>query len=395
MDPTSEEVYEFISEFLMEMTTLFPDPFFHIGGDEVGGKQWQANPKIRGFMATEGLNDIRHLQAYFNRRLHGILQELDRELIGWDPILHPDLPAGSVVQSVRGQQWLVDAVRHGYRAIAGSEYYLTQMQPAENHYTSDPYGGVAASLTAEQQKLILGGEASIWTELASEENIDSRTWPRAAAIAERLWSPREVTDIDDMYRRLAIVSRRLEVTGVTHNTGPPRMLHRLTNYGPIEPLQILAEVVQPVSSDARKKSREYTFETPLNRLVDATLPESETARQFTRMVETFLNDPTDQTTYDALTNQLRVWRDNHDRLEPELQRSSLLAEAEPLSAMLSKVAEVGLLSLKALHNEVAVSRNERERHRVLLKQATTPVAELSLMITPGVQKLDEAIPTDV
>ena len=395
IDPTREEVYKFISEFFAEMTTLFPDSFFHIGGDQVSRKQWQTNPKIRAFMATEGFNDIQHLQAYFNRRLHAILQELDRELIGWDPILHPDLPAGSVIQSVRGQQWLVDAARQGYRAVAGSEYYLTQMQPAEYHYTSDPYGGVAASLTAEQQKLILGGEASMWTELASAENIDSRIWPRTAAIAERLWSPREVTNIEDMYRRLAIVSRRLELTGVTHNGGPRRMLHRLTDYRPIEPLHTLAEVVQPITSDARKKSRDYTIETPLNRLVDATLPESETARQFMRMVETFLNDRTDQTTYDALATQLGVWRDNHDRLEPELQRSSLLTEAEPLSAMLSKVAEVGLQSLKALHSEGAMSKNEREGHRVLLKQATTPVAEFTLMITPDVQKLVEAIPTHV
>ena len=394
MDPTREEVYEFLSEFLLEMTTLFPDPFFHIGGDEVSGKQWQANPRIRDFMATEGLNDIHHLQAYFNRRLQVILQELDRELIGWDPILHPDLPAGSVVQTVRGQQWLVDATRQGYRAIAGSEYYLTQMRPAESYYTSDPYGGVAGSLAAEQQKLILGGEASMWTELASEENVDSRTWPRAAVIAERLWSPREVTDIDDMYRRLAIVSRRLDSTGVTHNTGPRRMLCRLTNYGPIEHLQTLSEAVQPITSDARKKSRDYTIETPLNRLVDATPPDSESVRQFMRMVEMFLNDRTDEATYDALATQLGVWCDVHDRLQPELKRLSLLIEAEPLSAMLSNVAEIGLLSLRVLHNEGAMSRNEQEGYRVLFKQAATPVAELQLMITPGVQKLVEAIPTD-
>ncbi len=394
MDPTREETYEFISEFLAEMATLFPDPFLHIGGDQVSGKQWQANSKIRAFMATENLNDIRQLQAFFNRRLHDILQELDRELIGWDPILQPDLPADSVVQSVRGQQWLVDAARQGYRAIAGSEYYLTQMQPAENHYTSDPYGGDAASLTAEQQKLILGGEVSTWTELVSAENIDSRTWPRAAAIAERLWSTREVTNIDDMYRRLAVVSRRLDFTGVTHNTGPRRMLRRLTNYRPVEALQTLTEVVQPITSGARRKSRNYTIETPLNRLVDATLPENETARWFIKMVKTFLANRKDQSAYDALRTQLADWRDNHDYLEPELQRSSLLSEVEPLSAMLSKVAEVGLLSLKLLHNEGALSSNERVRHLNLLEKATSPIAELWLTIVPGVKELVEAIPAN-
>jgi hexosaminidase len=345
-------------------------------------------------MAKENLNDIRQLQTFFNRRLYDILQELDRELIGWDPILHPDLPAGAVVQSVRGQQWLVDAVRQGNRAIAGSEYYLTQMQPAEYHYNRDPFDGVAESLTAEQQKLILGGEASIWTELVNAENIDSRTWPRTAAIAERLWSPREVTNIDDMYRRLAVVSRRLDFTEVTLITGPRRMLRRLTNYRPIEPLHTLAEVVQPITSDARKKNRNYTIETPLNRLVDATIPESETARWFIKMVRTFLVDRTDKATYDALRTQLGIWRNIRDYLEPDLQRSSLLAEAEPLLAMFSKVAEVGLLSLKTLYEEGAMSSNARDRHLELLEQATSPIAELRLMIVPGVKELVEAIPME-
>ena len=112
------------------------------------------------------------------------------------------------------------------------------------------------------------------------------------------------------------------------------------------------------------------------------------------MVETFLADRTDQSAYDALRTQLGVWRDNHDYLEPELQRSSLLAEVEPLSAMLSEVAEVGLLSLKLLHNEGALSSNERVRHLKLLDKATSPIAELRLTIVPGVKELVEAIPTD-
>ena len=172
------------------------------------------------------------------------------------------------------------------------------------------------------------------------------------------------------------------------------MLSRLTNYRPIETLHTLAEVVRPITSGARRNNRNYTIETPLNRLVDATLPESETARWFIKMVKTFLVDRTDQSAYYALRTQLGIWRDIRDRLEPELQRSSLLAEAEPLAAMLSKVAEIGLLSLKALHNEGSSSNNAREGHLELLEQATSPIAELRFMIVPGIKELVEAISTD-
>ena len=95
-----------------------------------------------------------------------------------------------------------------------------------------------------------------------------------------------------------------------------------------------------------------------------------------------------------MVTQLRLWRDNLDRLGPELQRSSLLAETEPLSVMLSKVAEVGLLSLEALQNKGAMSISARDRHLELLEQATSPIAELRLMIVPGVRELVEAVPTN-
>jgi hypothetical protein len=172
------------------------------------------------------------------------------------------------------------------------------------------------------------------------------------------------------------------------------MLQRLTNYRTIEPLRTLSELVQPISSTARKKGRDYEIETPLNRLVDATLPESDVARQFGRMVKSFLNDRTDQATYDFLTAQLKGWHDLHNRLEPDLERSSLLTEVEPLPAMLSKVAEAGLQSLKALYNGDAISSIARDRYLELLEQATGPIAELRLVIVPGVKALVEAVPTN-
>ncbi|MES2391510.1 MAG: family 20 glycosylhydrolase, partial [Acidobacteriota bacterium] len=91
MDPTRESTYEFLDSFFAEMTTLFPDTYIHIGGDESNGKEWKSNPKIVAFMKTHHMADTEALQAYFNQRVQAILTKYHRTMIGWDEVLHPDL----------------------------------------------------------------------------------------------------------------------------------------------------------------------------------------------------------------------------------------------------------------------------------------------------------------
>ncbi len=393
MDPTREETYKFIRNFLSEMATLFPDPYVHVGGDEVSGKQWQNNPDIRKFMVNEGIRDTHHLQAYFNRRLHGILQEFGKELVGWDPILHTELPKSSVIQSVRGQSWLADSVQKGFRGIAGSEYYLDLLLPAAFHYRSDPYDAEVKDLTTNQQKLIIGGEASMWTEFANAENIDGRVWPRAAVIAERLWSAREEKDEKDMYRRLRILSDGLSWTGLKHESGPREMLDQLIHDGSIERLKILAETLVP-AFDIRWKNKKYTTETSLNRLVDSIVPESETARMFSEMVDQFIADPTKKILFDPLVTQLRTWRHNHEELKRDIQRSPLLTEVGPLSETLSHVAEIGLQSVAALATGKSLANAESKKQVSQLELATDPIAELVISVVPDVLKLTKAVHSD-
>src|SRR5687767_10221718 len=271
LDPTREEVYKFLDGFLSEMAALFPDEYLHIGGDENEGKQWDRNPKIQAYMKAKGIKDNHALQAYFNQRLLKILQKHGKKMIGWDEILQPELPKDIVIHSWRGTAALAEAARKGYDGILSNGYYIDLIHPASQHYVADPLPA-DTTLTPEQARHVLGGEATMWAEWVSPDTIDSRIWPRTAAIAERLWSPRTVTDVDDMYRRLAVTSVRLEEVGLTHEKNQTMLLRRLAQGRDIGPLQTLVSVVEPVKEYRRNQQRPQTMLSPLTGLIDAARP---------------------------------------------------------------------------------------------------------------------------
>ena len=177
MNPIKESTYGFLDTFFKEMTALFPDDYMHIGGDENNGMEWDANSAIKDYKKAHNLPDNNALQAYFNTRVLAILTKYGKKMIGWDEIKHPNLPKDIVIQSWRGKQGLIDAAKSGFQAILSNGYYIDLVQPAEFHYKNDPLPSSIA-LTAEQQKLILGGEATMWNELTTWETVDSRIWPR-------------------------------------------------------------------------------------------------------------------------------------------------------------------------------------------------------------------------
>ena len=390
MDPTREHTYKFLDEFIGEMARLFPDQYFHIGGDEVNGKQWASNPKIQAFMHAHGLKNARDLQAHFNKRLQTIVRKHGKIMEGWDEILHADLPKEVVVQSWRGQKALADAVQQGYWGMLSFGYYLDLMQPASQHYLIDPFGGAAANLSAEEKQRVLGGEACMWSELITPVNIDERIWPRAAAVAERLWSPQEARNVDDMYSRLAKLSERLEWAGLEHVRSYDLMLQRLRGGTDIQPLRVLADVLEPVKGYARPHTKHYETTTPLNRLVDAVRPESDVARAFAGEVQRFLNKRASPTDLEGMRTVLAIWRDNDQRLAPALHGNSLLEEAVPLSQNLAGIAATGLQTLEYLNAGGRAPAAWRQQQLDLLKQAQTPQAELLNMVAPSVQKLVEA-----
>jgi hexosaminidase len=393
MDPTRESTYKFLEKFIGEMAKLFPDAYFHIGGDEVDGKQWNANPQIQEFIHAHGMKNNQDLQAYFNQRLQKILAKNHKTMEGWDEILHPDLPKSIVVQSWRGPQSLAAAAKQGYSSLLSSGYYLDLMWPAARHYEVDPMSGDAAALSPDQQKLILGGESCQWAEWVTPENIDSHIWPRNAVIAERFWSPQNVTDVASMYERMDAVSFDLEWLGLAHRSARYEMLHRMAGDADISALRVLADVVEPVKDYNRWDDAKgpIDFHAPLTHMIDAVYPESETAREFTNLVNAFLQSGAkDRAAEVQIRSWLMLWRDNDAKLHSLLTQSSLLQEDIQLSQNLSAVGLAGLQALDYIDRSQPAPDSWKTQQLALINQAKGRSADMLLMVAAPVQQLIEA-----
>jgi hexosaminidase len=387
LDPTREEVYKFLDTFLGEMAALFPDDYLHIGGDENEGKQWDRNPEIQAYMKAKGIKDNHGLQAYFNTRLLKILQKHGKKMIGWDEVLQPELPKDIVIHSWRGTAALAEAARKGYDGILSNGYYIDLIQPASQHYVADPLPA-DSTLTPEEAKHVLGGEATMWSEWVTQETIDSRIWPRTAAIAERLWSPRSVNDVGDMYRRLAVVSLQLEELGLMHKKNQEMMLRRLLRSEDVGPLRTLVSIIEPVKEYRRYDQRPQTMLSPLTGVVDATLPDSDAARKFAFMVDAFLKDaPRYQLYRSELADMLSDWQTSGARLEPLIDRSASLKEVKPLAANLSVLGETGLEALSYLTLGMPSTADWRTASSLKMDEAAKPYGALEFAVVPSVKKL--------
>jgi hexosaminidase len=391
-DPTREETYKFFDAFFAEMTSLFPDPYMHIGGDENNGKQWKANPAIIEYMKTHDIPDTHALQTMFNRRILAILTKYDKRMVGWDEILHPDLPKNSVIQSWRGQKGLFEAARKGYQAILSNGYYIDLIQSAEYHYLNDPIPPDSINALSESERTkILGGEATSWAELVTPENVDSRIWPRTAAIAERLWSASSVRDIEDMYRRLDDVSFHLEELGLTHLKNHEMMVRRLAGNGDAAALETLMKAIEPVKNYARHfQGVTYTSFSPYTRVVDAALPEAMTARRFRQQVRTFLVKD-DRAALDEVVALAAMWKNNHAQLLLLIQRSPVLKEIQPLSENLSALAGVALEAASAATAGTTAAKARIDEYRAIIEKAKKPYGQAEIMITAGVAELVDRV----
>ena len=345
LDPTREGTYVFLNRFIGEMTKIFPDAYFHIGGDEVNGDVWTSNPRIARFMKRKGFEKPSQLQTYFSQRVVRIVEQHGKKPIGWDEVLVPGLPKNVLVQSWRGVDSLAAGAQQGYRGILSAPYYLDVMKSNETHYLADPIPA-DTTLTAEQQKLILGGEVCMWAEQLNERTIDSRIWPRTAVMAERFWSPQSDRDVVSMYRRLPRISIELELAGLKHMTGPAMMRRSIS--GEVNPtaLTVLAGVLEPVSFSERYEGQHTDGHTPLDRLVDTVVPDPPSRFEIAQDVDAVLSKTPDSVEAEArLAVRFIEWVRIAQPLEAQMQQNLRMSDAAVRARQLGELGQVGLQAL--------------------------------------------------
>jgi hexosaminidase len=376
LDPTRESTYKFINTLVEEMGRIFPDEYFHIGGDEVQGKAWLSNPKVAEFMKKKGFTTPAELQAYFNQRLEVILKKHDKKMIGWDEILDPALPKTIVIQSWRGEASLAEGARQGYQGILSAPYYLDGQKTSAQMFLADPVPS-DTTLTAEQQKLILGGEVCMWAEQLNPETVDSRVWPRTMAVAERFWSPQSDRDVSDMYRRLRINSLKLEDVGLRHISGPEVLRRNLVLERNPEALQTLASVLEPVSFHERYSGQHTNGLTTLDRLVDAVVADPPSRQEIAGDIDALADGvtvpppsdpklaldlsgdvplgatPTREVALRRLRQRFLSWQAAQPRLLEDVKETPRLSDAAVRAEQLGELAQMGLSALTYLQSNTA------------------------------------------
>jgi hexosaminidase len=408
MDPTKESTYTFLDSFFEEITKLFPDPYFHIGGDEVEGSKWMESSAIQRFINEHQLRNKNGLQAYFNKRVQKLLKKYGKIMVGWEEILDEfrenlAIDKDAVIQSWKSRHSLIDAVKKGYRSLLSNGYYLDHLETAMTYYKVNPVNDhELRSLDEEQRKHILGGEACMWSEFVSQDTVDSRIWPRVLAVAERLWSPFSSYNQQGLYERLFHMNHLLDKmqTGVTHLSSYKLQLQNLIidpnkKEELLHPLVILADVCEPYGIGQRSGLNKYSATVPLTTFVDALQCESE---YIWKLENLSLDD-------EAFRDIFHTWSINHLRLRglfDEMEKNKNIhlwgQNIEQISQNLAQTGQIGLRILnyknaKVFHHDKNHSMNSWTKpqwishHNNLLNQLENLVGELRLAAVRPVRRL--------
>ena len=417
LDPSNDAVFSALATLFAEVAEVFPDAFVHVGGDEVHPAWWQSSARVRRWMAREDLPDVASAQAAFGARLAPLLDSVGRRMVGWDEVLHERLPRGTLVQSWRGAVTRDRVLDAGFDCLFSAGYYLDVFYPADVHYRFDPEAPPEALERVEAELLddprlahvrdgiawsrrfarrsqappadperprgrVLGGEACLWSELVNEALLDVRLWSRLPAVAERLWSPREVDDAHDMTRRLDAFQQRLPVlVGVDLEKSVRReFTSRGVSEHAFEALRPLLDVLEPVkwyarllgpealaarvAGDEAPTPRPYSVSSRLDGTADILRPESPWARDFGARL--------DGGTLDVAATA-HGWREQRTTLRRLAPKQRWLAELQPLSEALAGLADV-------LEGRIAGAAADG-----LLTRAAEPVADLLIAIVPALE----------
>ncbi|VXB98638.1 Beta-N-acetylhexosaminidase [Flavobacterium sp. 9AF] len=392
LDPSNPETYKVLKDIFDEVCPLFPGKYFHIGGDENEGKDWDANPVIQDFKKRNNLKSNHELQSYFTLKLVPILQKNDKIIVGWEEIMNEKMPKETIIHSWKGAnegspagKSLIDAVRNGYKTILSNGFYIDLMQSIKDHYES-PIIPKDATLSKLERENILGGEATMWSELVSPLNIDSRIWPRTIVIAELFWSNPNDLDFKKMYKRVANVSNRLEELGITHIRNKEVILRNIANYTNYDALEKFSKICEPLKIYSRNKGGiEYQMYSPLTLFADACNVDAEEALQFNLLVNEYLSNKCPDKLKE-ITHFLNDWKKMHQELLQSSENAPLIKQLLPLSERLN------ILSNELLE---IIENNKKYDNIVLNKMLnecnSKEYADVELAVYPGLKKIIESI----
>lgn len=226
-----ETTFEFLENVLSEVLELFPSEYIHIGGDECPKTKWEECPLCQQRIKDEGLKDEHELQSYFIQRMERFLNSKGRKLIGWDEILEGGLAPNAAVMSWRGVDGGVEAAKQQHNVVMtpGSHCYLDHYQgnpeteplaiggftPLEEIYSYEP---VPDTLTVDEAKYIMGAQGNVWTEyMKTSDHVEYMVYPRAAALAEVVWSPKAERSYEEFLNRLRILAKRYDFYGLNYS----------------------------------------------------------------------------------------------------------------------------------------------------------------------------------
>lgn len=388
LDVTKDYTYKFLDSLFTEMSQLFPDEYFHIGGDENTGKDWDRNPDIKAYMKKKGMTTYRELETEFISRVLPILKKNGKKMMGWDEILRPGVPHDIMIQSWRGTESLVEAAKNGYTGLLSTGYYIDLIQPADFHYLVDPVP-VNTDLTPDEQKLIVGGEATMWTEHVTPETVDSRIWPRTAAIAERLWSASSVRDVEEMYRRLERISLLLEGLGSTHIKNKAMLMRRLTGSMDTKALEVLVDVIEPLKIYERNAGDTmYTVFSPYTKIADVATPDQKVAREFRKNASAYCRTR-DKILEENIITHLTMWNENNLPFQELIKKSPVLEEASGLSENLARISEKGLQAVGYMKNRSKPPAGWREKSLEITQKAKEQGGRCDLQVVTAVEELIE------
>lgn len=260
--PANENVYAFLDKVVTELAQLFPFEYIHMGGDETFKTFWKSSDAITALMKKENLKTYEEVQGYFGKRLEKIVESKGKKMMGWDEILEGGIGPNAAVMSWRGaKDGVVGAgasenANGGYVAakmghnvvMSPTEFvYLDYMQSDRTMepliyaslrlnkvYSFDP---MPAGLNSNEQKFILGAQGNLWTEqIFNFRQVQYMIWPRAFAVAEDAWSPKENKNWDDFVRRVEAQFKRFDVQEIKYAPSmyDPEFIPSLTGDGKLK-----------------------------------------------------------------------------------------------------------------------------------------------------------------